>query len=64
MVVAYIWYDAYTGPGPGVGVVNGQPLPSTQYTRAAPAPPGGGEVDVGNVGMKDSAVYLLSFNVI
>ena len=47
---------AYTGPGPGVGVVNGQPLPSTQYTRAAPALPGGGGVDVGNVGMEDSAV--------
>ena len=42
--------------GPGVGVVNGQPLPSTQYTRAPPALPGGGGVDVGNVGMKDSAV--------
>ena len=41
---------------PGVGVVNGQPLPSTQYTRAAPALPGGGRADVGNVGMKDSAV--------
>ena len=51
-----VWYAAYTGPGPGVGVVNGQPLPSTQYTRAARALPGGGEVDVGNVGMKDSAV--------
>ena len=38
------------------GVVNGQPLPSTQYTRAAPALPGGGGVDVGKVGMKDSAV--------
>ena len=43
---------------PGVGVVNGQPLPSTQYTRVAPALPGGGGVDVGNVGMKDSAVVV------
>ena len=42
----------------GVGVVNGQPLPSTQYTRAAPALPGGGGANVGNVGMGDSAVHL------
>ena len=58
MIRIYIKVDAYTGPGPDVGVVNGQPLPSTQYTRAAPALPGGGGVDVGNVGMKDSAVYI------
>ena len=45
-----------------VGVVNGQPLPSTQYTRAAPALPGGGGVDVGNVGMKDSAVLVGHLN--
>ena len=60
--IGIVMVHIYTyAPTSGVGVVNGQPLPSTQYTRAAPALPGGGEVDVGNVGIYEGPCgYLLS----